>query len=157
MPTLEERIKANAEIVHKHAVHESRRELPQLLATDHPDAVYEDVPRGMRWEGIKQVEAFYMQLLTAFPDVHFELVARRAGPDHVTEELVATATHKGSLQGEPPTGKRIKFRLCIVFPIMPDGRIGGEVVYYDRLDILHQAGLIPEDIAQKLGMKKQRA
>lgn len=145
--SVEQRIQANADIVHKHAVHENRRELAQLLATDHPDAVYEDVPRGLRWEGLKQVEAFYMELLGSFPDIKFELVARRAGPDHVTEELWATGTQSGPMRTVrgtvPPTGKKVRFRLCIVFPIMPDGRIGGETVYYDLADIYRQAGLLP--------------
>ena len=147
MASVEERIAANAAKVHEHAVHEHRRELPQLLATDHPDAVYEDVPRGLRWEGLKQVEAFYLELLSAFPDVRFELVARRAGPDHVTEELVARATHQGPIRAAwgtvPATGKKVEFRLCIVFPMMPDGRIGGETVYYDLAGIYRQLGLLP--------------
>lgn len=144
---MEERVKANADIVHKHAVHENRRELPQLLATDHPDAVYEDVPRGLRWEGLKQVEAFYLELLGSFPDIKFELIARRAGPDHVTEELIARATHKGPFRTArgtiEATGKKVQFRLCIVFPIVPDGRIGGETVYYDLADIYRQVGVLP--------------
>lgn len=147
MTSMEERVKANADIVHKHAVHENRRELAQLLATDSPDAVYEDVPRGLRWEGLKQVEAFYLELLGSFPDIKFELVARRAGPDHVTEELIARATHKGPFRTArgtvEPTGKKVEFRLCIVFPIKPDGKIGGETVYYDMADIYRQVGVLP--------------
>jgi predicted ester cyclase len=150
MGTAEERIAANLAKVHEHAVHEHRRELPQLLATDHPAAVYEDVPRGLRWEGLKQVEAFYLELLGAFPDIRFDLVARRAGPDHVTEELVARATHKGPIRSAhgtlAPTGKPVTFRLCIVFPMMPDGRIGGETVYYDLAGIYRQLGLLPQGL-----------
>jgi steroid delta-isomerase-like uncharacterized protein len=142
MPTPE----ANMAMVHTHALHEHRRELPQLLATVSDDAVYEDVPRGLRWEGKKEVERFYLELLTAFPDIEFQLVARRGGPDHVVEELTATATHRGPLGGIAPTGKRVRFRLCIVFPIRADGRIGGEVVYYDMLAIYRQLGLLPEGL-----------
>jgi steroid delta-isomerase-like uncharacterized protein len=139
MPTPE----ANAAMVHKHAVHEHRRELPQLLDTVAEDAVYEDVPRGLRWEGRKQVEGFYHELLTAFPDLRFDLVARRAGPEHVTEELLASGTQRGPLGGIAPTGKPVRFRLCIVFPMRADGKIGGEIVYYDLLSIYRQLGLLP--------------
>jgi steroid delta-isomerase-like uncharacterized protein len=144
MPTAEE----NMALVHRHAVHEHRRELPQLLATVSDDAVYEDVARGLRWDGKKNVERFYLELLTAFPDIDFKLVARRGGTDHVLEELVATATHKGPLMGPggrrlTPTGKRVEFRLVIVFPVARDGRLGGEVVYYDLATIYRQLGLLP--------------
>lgn len=133
-------------MVHAHAVHEHRRDLAQLLATVADDAVYEDVPRGLRWEGKKEVERFYLELLGAFPDLDFQLVARRGGHDHVVEELTATGTHRGPLGGIAPTGKPVKFRLCIVFPIRPDGTIGGEVVYYDLLGIYRQLGLLPEGL-----------
>ncbi|MCA1812596.1 MAG: ester cyclase [Halobacteriales archaeon] len=144
MPTPEE----NAALVHRHAVHEHRRELPQLLATVSDDAVYEDVPRGLRWEGKKDVERFYLELLGAFPDIDFHLEARRAGVDHVLEELTATATHLGPLQGpggQPlaPTGKKVRFRLVIVFPVAKDGRLGGEIVYYDLATIYRQLGMLP--------------
>ena len=147
MPTPEE----NAALVHKHAVHEHRRELPQLLATVSDDGVYEDVPRGLRWEGKKNVERFYLELLTAFPDIDFKLVARRAGVDHVIEELVATATHKGPLIGPggkklEPTGKPIQFRLVIVFPVAKNGLLGGEIVYYDLATIYRQIGKLPDGL-----------
>lgn len=143
MPTAEQ----NMAMVHTHAVHEHRRELPQLLATVSDDAVYEDVARGMRWEGKKHVEQFYTELLGAFPDIDFRLLARRGGADHVVEELEATGTHKGplrTLQGVlPPTSRKVRFRLCIVFPVKPDGKLAGETVYYDALTIYRQLGLLP--------------
>lgn len=136
----------NMALVHEHAVHESRRELPKLLATLTEDAVYEDVPRGLRWEGIKEVERFYREFLGAFPDVRFELVARRGGADHVVEELVARATHLGPIRGPAggvePTGRKVEFRLCIVFPFK-DGRIAGETIYYDLAGLWRQLGLGP--------------
>lgn len=144
MATVEE----NIALVHQHAVHEHRRELPQLLGTVSEDAVYEDVARGLRWDGKKNVERFYLELLRAFPDIDFQLLHRRGGPEHVVEELVATATHLGPLSGPDgqrsiaATGKKVTFRLCIVFPVRGK-EITGEVVYYDLLGIYRQIGVLP--------------
>ena len=54
-----------------------RRDLPGLISTLTPDCVYELVQSGHRWEGHEGAARFYTGLLTAFPDIRFDLTEHR--------------------------------------------------------------------------------
>ena len=59
---------------------------------------------------------FYMELLTAFPDIHFDLQTIVIGPQGVCEEARVTGTHKGKWLERAPTGEHVTFRVVIFFP-----------------------------------------
>ena len=44
-----------------------------------------------------------MQLLAAFPDIHFDLTSIVIGPQGVCEEATVTGTHEGEWLSVPPT------------------------------------------------------
>ena len=65
---------------------------------------------AMDWNGHKQ---FIIAITNAFPDVHHEIIDMVAeGEDKVADRFNITGTHKGELQGIPPTGKKVSFGEC---------------------------------------------
>ena len=116
-----------------HSIAEDARDLPGLISTLTEDCVYE--VRGWneaRWEGHEGAARFYTELLTAFPDIHFDLISIVIGPQGVCEEAVVTATHEARWLRYEPTGERLTWQNAIFFPWDPAARkFKGEVVYTD--------------------------
>src|SRR5262249_1484298 len=61
------------ELWKRHSTAEDARDLPGLIATLSDDCVYELPQTGHRWESHDGAARFYTELLTAFPDIHFDL------------------------------------------------------------------------------------
>jgi predicted ester cyclase len=115
-----------------HSLAEDRRDLPGLISTLTEDCVYTVAGTGVRWEGHAGAARFYTELLTAFPDIQFDLDFIVIGPQGVCEEAVVTATHEGRWLSFEPTGEPITWRNAIFFPWDPVRRLfRGETVYTD--------------------------
>jgi predicted ester cyclase len=99
-----------------HSIAEDKRDIAGLIATLTPDCVYEVLPDGARWEGHAGATRFYTELLSAFPDIHFDLQSIVIGPQGVCEEARVTGTHKGKWLDRAPTGQQVAFRVVIFFP-----------------------------------------
>ena len=99
-----------------HSIAEDKRDIAGLIATLTNDCVYEVFPDGGRWEGHAGATRFYMELLSAFPDIHFDLQTIVIGPQGVSEEARVTGTHKGKWLDRAPTGGKVEFRVVIFFP-----------------------------------------
>jgi predicted ester cyclase len=115
-----------------HSIAEDNRDLPGLIATLTEDCVYEVMGTGARWDGHEGAARFYTELLTAFPDIHFELEYIVIGPQGVCEDARVTATHTGRWLDFEPTGERLAWRNAIFFPWDPEARkFKGETVFTD--------------------------
>ena len=100
-----------------HSIAEDKRDIAGLIATLTPDCVYEVVgEQGARWEGHAGATQFYLSLLGAFPDIHFDLQQIVIGPQGVCEEAMVTGTHKGLWLSHAPSGAKVEFRVVIFFP-----------------------------------------
>src|SRR5687768_1568677 len=86
-----------------HSIAEDNRDLPGLISTLTEDCVYEVMGTGARWEGHEGAARFYTELLTAFPDIHFDLEYIVIGPQGVCEEARVTATHQARWLEHEPT------------------------------------------------------
>ncbi len=104
------------ELWKRHSLAEDARDLPGLLATLTDDCVYELAPDGPRWEDHEGAARFYTELLTAFPDIHFELSTIVLGPQGVYEQARVTATQERDWLDRPATGERVEFETVIFFP-----------------------------------------
>jgi ketosteroid isomerase-like protein len=118
-PELYEEIR---ELWKRHSIAEDNRDLPGLISTLTEDCVYEFVPNGPRWEGHEGAARFYTELLTAFPDIHFDLTAIAIGPQGVYEEAHVTATHERDWLDQKASGERLEFETVIFFPWDPEQR-----------------------------------
>lgn len=115
-----------------HSIAEDARDIQGLLATLTADCVYEVVPTGHRWAGHDGARDFYAGLLTAFPDVRFDLGHIVIGPQGVCEEARLTATHLGAWLSLPATGRPVDFPVVIFFPWDRErGLFTGERVHFD--------------------------
>ena len=120
------------ELWKKHSRAEDDRDLPGLISTLTPDCVYELVQTGHRWEGHEGAARFYTELLTAFPDIHFDLTDIVIGPQGVCEEARVTGTQREPWIGNPPTGELLTWRVVIFFPWDRARKLfRGEKVYTD--------------------------
>ena len=100
-----------------HSIAEDKRDLPGLIATLPPDCVYEVIGEpGARWEGHAGATQFYLTLLGAIPDVHFDLQQIVIGPQGVCEEARVTGTQQGPWLSRPATGAKVEFGVVIFFP-----------------------------------------
>ncbi len=116
----------------KHSIAEDERDLDGLISTLTDDCLYELPQTGHVWRGHEGARRFYTSLLTAFPDIDFQLTDIVIGPQGVCEEAAVTATQRGEWLGEPPSGKKIAYRVIIFFPWDPLKRkFRGEKVYTD--------------------------
>jgi predicted ester cyclase len=118
------------ELWKRHSIAEDNRDLPGLIATLTQDCVYELAQTGQRWEGHEGAARFYMELLAAFPDIHFDLTDIVIGPQGVYEEADVTGTHEADWLGFPPSGRRLTWKVGILFPWDPQRRLfRGERIY----------------------------
>ena len=124
------------ELWKSHSVAEDARDLPGLVATLSEDCVYELAGTEHRWEGHEGAARFYTELLTAFPDIHFDLTDIVIGPQGVCEEATVTGTHSAAWLGNEPTGERHTWQVAIFFPWDPEARkFKGEKVYTAGLQV----------------------
>jgi hypothetical protein len=123
------------ELWKRHSVAEDARDLPGLISTLTEDCVYElrhGPARRERWEGHEGAARFYTELLTAFPDIHFDLTDIVIGPQGVCEEARVTGTHRAPWLGQEPTGEHLTWNVVIFFPWDEERRLfRGEKVYTD--------------------------
>ena len=118
-----------------HSIAEDGRDIPGLMATLTEDCVYTIVNKGVDWRGKAGATQFYLQLLTSFPDIHFDLQNIVIGPQGVFEEAFVTGTYLSQwLDMPPPTGQRIEFAVTILFPWDPGQKLfSGERIYFHLL------------------------
>ena len=118
------------ELWKRHSIAEESRDIAGLLATLTDDCVYEIVGTRHRWEGHEGAAGFYGGLLTAFPDIDFELTDIVVGPQGVCEEARVTGTHEQPWLDQEASGDRVEFTVVIFFPWDRGRRLfRGEKVY----------------------------
>jgi steroid delta-isomerase-like uncharacterized protein len=95
----------------------------------------------MDWNTHKQ---FFTAFTSSFPDLRHEIVDLVAEGDKVAVRFNVTGTHKGELQGIPPTGKKVSFG-AMDFITLTDGKIVEDWLNADILGVMQQIGAIPAD------------
>lgn len=122
-----------------HSLAEDAHDIPGLMATLTDDCVYTVVNKDAYWHGKEGASRFYLELLTSFPDIHFDLQHIVIGPQGVFEEAFVTGTYASQWLDMPqPHGQRIEFNVTILFPWDSEQRLfTGERVYF------HLRGALP--------------
>jgi steroid delta-isomerase-like uncharacterized protein len=128
-------------IVREHMESENVHDFDTTIGTfSHPR--YEITPTGDTYDGEEEVRRYFAESRAAFPDQRNELISLRHADDAVIVEFDLLGTHRGTLRGIPPTGRRFRCRVTAFF-IFDAERIVCERVYFDQLTILRQLGLAP--------------
>lgn len=113
-----------------HSIAEDAHDIPGLIATLTSDCVYAVSSSGYSWEGHEGAARFYTELLTAFPDIHFDLQDIVIGPQGVFEVADVTGTFESAWLGMQPDHQEWRWRVIIQFPWDRDRKLfRGEIVY----------------------------
>jgi steroid delta-isomerase-like uncharacterized protein len=117
---------------------------PQAVAAFfEADAVYADHGAGTEAVGYEAILRHVEDVVTAFPDLEFELLKSTHGPDFTCGEWRARMTHRGELFGLAPTGRRLESSGVDVATLNPEGMLIRVTSYYDGAAIMRQLGLLP--------------
>jgi steroid delta-isomerase-like uncharacterized protein len=129
--------------IEQHLRAESTQDLDALLAgmTDDCYNLVVCDPSPL-YQGPEQVARRYRGLWSAFPDLEVRLrrVVAIEGDAAVTEHTLS-GTHRGSLFGVAPTGRKLTVDTCVVWEFVGT-RVRGETVYFDLATLLRQAGFL---------------
>src|SRR2546422_19462 len=93
-------------------------------------ARYEIMATGEVWDGHSGVNTLLQENKRGFPDFQFHPESFHHASEAVVVEGRFTGTHKGNWRGLPPTGRKVDFRLIIVFMFEED-RMVCERTYFD--------------------------
>jgi ketosteroid isomerase-like protein len=120
-----------------------------LRAAYTEDAVL-DAP-GAHVKGPEAVTAYTMNWLTAFPDFKTTTLVEYAAGDWATILFTYAGTHTATFIGPdgdvPATNRRIEGRGAQIMRISGE-KIAEEYLYFDRLEMMTQLGLLPEGAAE---------
>lgn len=117
-----------------HSIAEDQRDIPGLMSTLTDDCVYELAQSDYKWHGKEGAAAFYNELLTAFPDIYFDLQNIVIGPQGVFEEAHVSATHAGKWLDYEPSGNHLEWDVIILFPWDTEKeKFSGERIYHFNL------------------------
>jgi steroid delta-isomerase-like uncharacterized protein len=138
--TVSEELRAKREaLVIEHMESENRHEYDATIETfEHPR--YELIGTGDIYDGRAEVERYFEETRTAFPDQRNELIALYHSEDAVIVEANLYGTHEGSFRGLPATGRKFEMRFCAMF-IFEEDRLICERVYFDVGTVLRQLGI----------------
>ena len=80
--------------------------------------------------------------VTAFPDLRLDVEQMVATGDFVVTRWAATGTHRGTLMGIEPTGRRVVTHGCTVAQYS-GGKDVHDWIYWDSGNLLRQLGVLP--------------
>ena len=126
-------------LVIEHMDSENRHEYAATIET-FARPRYELIATGDVFDGEAEVERYFEETRTAFPDQRNELIALHHADDAVIVEAMLYGTHLGSFRGLPATGREFEMRFCALF-IFEQERLVCERVYFDAATILRQLGI----------------
>ena len=89
--------------------------------------------------GLKQLIAGFR---TAFPDLHCTVEDEIQQGDKSAAHCKIRGTHKGSIFGNPPTGRLVEVQ-GIIFANIENGRIVEAWILVDQMGMLQQLGIVP--------------
>lgn len=118
----------------------NRQDVEGVMAFYTEDIVFEDVSLPEPLKGAEAMREFMKGMYASFPDLHVELRSLFGEERIVAAEYDLIGTHKGELDGNPPTGKTFRIRALSVYEY--DGRLfTRETFYWDSASMLRQLGL----------------
>ncbi len=128
------------EAVHKELEALNRQDVEGVMAFYTDDVVFDDISLPEPMRGADAMREFMQGMYAAFPDLHVELRSLFGEEKIVAAEYDLIGTHKGELEGNPPTGKTFRVRALSVYEY--DGRLfTRETFYWDSASMLGQLGL----------------
>lgn len=134
-----------AELIEAYAAAWSERDGAAFAPLCAADVHYED-PLTAPLSGAAQIAAHAERLWAAFPDARVETTGPVMSAErHVSAPLKLVATHRGELEGLPPTGRFLSAHLVVVCRLAPEEDLLWRVrAFFDAYDAGVQLGVLPE-------------
>ena len=145
MAVTEELRRRREEIVREHMESENRHEFDVTMETFHHPR-YELIATGDVFDGPEEVDGYFEETRTAFPDQRNELIAMHHADGAVLVEAMLYGTHDGPFRGLPPTGRRFEMRFLAIF-VFEEDRLICERVYFDQATVLRQLGIAHDPLS----------
>ena len=133
---------ARERIVDEHVRTEVAHDLEGLVSTFDSAAEWRDLAGNETHSGHEGIRRLYAELFGGFPDFSLDVRRKHVASDAIILEVVATGTHNGVWKGIPATGRRVTFPICAIFTFSVNDKLTAEVVYYDRMTVLTQLGIM---------------
>jgi len=113
--------------------------IDELFTSDYVnhDPMHPEVPPGPA--GARQIVSLYRD---AFPDSNFRIDDTICEGDRVVTRWTVSGTHKGTLHGIAPTGKRVTVTGITVFRLA-NGKIAEAWANWDNLGLMTRLGAVP--------------
>jgi predicted ester cyclase len=112
--------------------HLERDEVVELIRREARPEEHDEIRELWKRHSIAEDNRDLPALISAFPDIHFDLTDIVIGPQGVCEEARVTGTHRAKWLDYEPTGERLEWRVVIFFPWdRKRRRFKGEKVYTD--------------------------
>jgi steroid delta-isomerase-like uncharacterized protein len=125
------------QLVRRHVEAENAHRMEEVLATLHPDCVFEDVAQGRTWRGHAGAAEYYGTWWRAF-DLFVKGDRRHWTVDGaLVGEARFQGRHVGAFLGIPASGRSIDLRIAAVLEFR-DGLMLGERFYYDVATLRRQ-------------------
>lgn len=91
--------------------------------------------------GTQAIASYVAALHKGFSDFKLQINQQISEGDQVASEWICTGTHDGEFQGVPATGRHVAIH-GLTLNRIEDGKIVEERVYFDRLSLLQQLGVV---------------
>jgi steroid delta-isomerase-like uncharacterized protein len=126
----------------------NRGDLEQIARDCAADVVF-TAPGGMEYRGPQAVKEFNQTWRTAFPDARVDVDSIVARGTTVVVQGRFSGTHSGTLatsMGDiPATGRKVSERFVEVYDL-DRGLVSRGQLYFDRMSMMTQLGMMPSDI-----------
>ena len=117
------------------------------------DALRSDPNQSEPTRGSREIARYVAEVRAGYPDFKLEINDKVFEANRLVTHWTCTGTHNGEFQGIPATGKRINIR-GLALARIENGKVAEEHVYFDRLTMLEQLGVAPD---QGQGQAKRAA
>ena len=97
-------------------------------------------PASLNLEGLEAWRQFLASFTEAFPDLRLTVEDIMSEGDMVAARVAFHGTHRGELQGIPPTGKKVAFS-SMEFNRVVDGKVEEHWVEINLLGLVQQLGV----------------
>jgi steroid delta-isomerase-like uncharacterized protein len=104
-------------------------------------------------KGVKSFLHTVGAVITAFPDIEWNILDMMADGDKVILRWTWTATHAQAFRGIPASNNTVTDNAIVIYQLS-DGMVTNAWIQGDRLGVLTQMGLIPKDLIPVPQQKK---
>ena len=125
----------------------NRHDAAAVAAFAAEEATARDVGAPEPIRGRAAIQANVQAYMTAFPDLHIEVVSATCDGERVVQEWVATGTHEGRLMTLEPTHRRARTEGCTVTRFGAGDEWAEAAMYWSPLALLMQLGAVPDPAA----------